>query len=151
MTDNNIQRLYELAGVEKLVEQRYHGSIYGTIENCIKMAHKWSKESGIKIKNLTVLNDENICFDKVYYPPFTVEKQLELIKFVGKLKENNEIGIEYQKDNSLWCTCLRDTYDECLNIWAHHKHFDQALASLILQLWNDLTEEQIENIKEILQ
>lgn len=120
MTDNNIQRLYELAGVDK------------------KPVH-----SGSQLYNPVITGYS--------YPPFTAEKQLELIKFVGKLKENNEIGIEYQKDNNLWCTCLRDTYDECLNIWAHHKHFDQALAGLILELWDKLSSEQREEVREILQ
>ena len=91
----------------------------------------------------------NKCDD--YLPNrFTAEKQLELIKFVGKLKEDDEIGIQYQKYNNLWFTCLRDTYDGSLNTWIHHKHFDQALAGLILELWDKLSSKQREEVRRIL-
>ena len=86
---------------------------------------------------------------------FTAEKQLELIKWLGKLEEHLEIDIEYQKRNELWCISLRETavicpyYDDLKN-WVYHKHFDQALAGLILDIWQDLTDDQKQEIKNIL-
>ena len=143
MTDN-IQKLYEVAGVEKLVEQWYNASIYGTIENCIEMAHKWSKENGIKIKNLTVLNDEKICFDKVYHPPFTAEKQIAIIKFlIGKHASFGRSKNYKQKD-------LYMVYYECRYFPKQYLPFEEALAESINYLWQDLTEDEKTSIKEIL-
>ena len=106
------------------------------------------------IKKLYELADiENYSIKNVI--DFTTEKQLELIKWLGELKEHLEVDIEYQKRNELWCISLRETavicpyYDDLKN-WQHHKHFDQALAGLILDIWQDLTDDQKQEIKNIL-
>lgn len=75
------------------------------------------------------------------YPDFTAEKQLELIKFIlGK-------GVYY------------DTDKNCQEVWFHYtddienasyKPFDEAIAEFINILWQDLTEEERKQIKEIL-
>ena len=51
MTNELEKTFFDTFGIEKLVNQRYHTSIYGSIENCIEKAKEWSKETGIKIKN----------------------------------------------------------------------------------------------------
>ena len=83
-------------------------------------------------------------FPPVKYPQikFTAEKQLELIKFIlGK-------GVYY------------DTDKNCQEVWFHYtddienasyKPFDEAIAEFINNLWQDLTEEEKQQIKEILQ
>ena len=81
---------------------------------------------------------------------FTTEKKLELIKWLGELEEHLEVGIEYQKCNELWCISLQDTCWNDLKNWVHHQHFDQALAGLILDIWQDLTDYQKQEIKNIL-
>ena len=62
-------------------------------------------------------------FNKVYQPQFTAEKQLELIK---------------------WIACNK--INECKNI-----DFGEALAELINSFWQSLTEEDKQQIKEILE
>ena len=64
------------------------------------------------------------------YPPFTPEKQLELIKFLS----SNLIGFG---------TCI----EEC----CRKENFEEALAERINRLWQNLTEEACKQIKEILE
>lgn len=77
---------------------------------------------------------------KDIYPPFTAEKQLEIVKFMLHK------GIYYDTDS--------DTYwfhytDEIEN--ATYRPFEEAIAELINSLWQDLTEEEHKQIKEILE
>ena len=128
-----IKKLYELAGIENYSIKNMRGFIPNEYK-CI-------------------VDENDYVLDIVI--DFTAEKQLELIKWLGKLEEHLEIGIEYQKRNELWCISLRETavicpyYDDLKN-WQHHKHFDQALAGLILDIWQDLTDDQKQEIKNIL-
>lgn len=99
---SNIQKLYEIAGVVKLVEQDYH-------------------------------------------PPFSVEKQLELIKwFVKTFAEIETLEINY---------CLNDCFQisSCNSVSKFEFEFEEALASFIFNLYLDLTEDQKEEIKRILE
>ena len=75
---------------------------------------------------------------------FTPEKQLELIKLMSNFKVY-EI-VKHNGRNWFMCASLGcDDYHE-----ARHEQFEQALSSLIIQLWNDLTEQQRNEVKEIL-
>lgn len=79
------------------------------------------------------------------YPPFTAEKQLDLIKFVSNFKVYEVIKHENRK----WymCACIGcDDYYE-----SRSESFDQAVAGLIINLWQDLTDDQKQEIKRILQ
>ena len=62
------------------------------------------------------------------FPPFTPEKQLELIKWFGK--------------NSI----MKKVYD----IY-NREDFSQALAGLVCEIWEDLTDEQREEVRGIIQ
>ena len=80
--------------------------------------------------------------------PFTPEKQLELIKWLS-----------YTFLGHFHCYTVSHRFSDnfgnyCVGIGrceTYHKHFDQALSGLVIQLWNDLTDKQKEEIKEILQ
>lgn len=74
------------------------------------------------------------------YPPFTAEKQLEMVKFMLHK------GIYYDTDG--------DTYwfhytDEIEN--ATYRPFEEAIAEFINGLWQYLTEEEKQQIKEVLE
>lgn len=105
MTDN-IQKLYEVAGVDSVGFNTY------TLE------------------------------DK--YPPFTAEKQIEIIKFlIGKYASFDLFKNYEQKD-------LYMVYYECRYFPKQHLPFEEALAESINYLWQDLTENEKTSIKEIL-
>ena len=77
------------------------------------------------------------------YPPFTSGKQLELIKWSARREPKVEIG--YSSVHGYWVENLTDTR------YYFGDQFDNALVSLINNLWQDLTEQERQQIKEILQ
>lgn len=74
-----------------------------------------------------------------YYPPFTAEKQLEIAKFLLKKAVYYDV-----KDDKYWFY-----YEECES--AGYKPFDEAIAHFINNLWQDLTEEEKQQVKGILE
>lgn len=79
------------------------------------------------------------------YPPFTAEKQLELIKWVSNFKVYESA---IHKDRKWFMCASIGCNDYCES---RNESFEQALASLILELWKDLTDDQKQEIKRILQ
>ena len=90
----------------------------------------------------------NIGYDawdkKDMYPPFTAEKQLELIKWLIKNDKFHCLEIEFfikEKDYKI------STYQKASNF---NEDFTETLASLINNHWQDLTEEEKQQIRGIL-
>ena len=101
-----VEKMYKSAGVD--YEERYN--------NCIL-----NKEGECKLKcNCDICKYSE---EKYIYPPFTAEKQLELIK---------------------WIACNK--INECKNI-----DFGETLAELMNSFWQSLTKEDKQQIKEILE
>lgn len=73
---------------------------------------------------------------------FTAEKQLSLIKWIAEYKE--ECRITYEKEYK-WCTQTDWQSSFC------YDNFPASLANLINNLWQDLTEEECKQIKNILE
>ena len=128
MTDN-ITKLYEIAGAQKC---GCKDKVIG--ESCTYGSEKWEK-----------CNAEGMACPKEIWetaePPFTAEKQLELIKKVlekGLLQLNrSSLG------NIQFCNFG--------NAGDYKAEFDEALASFIINLWQDLSDNQKQEIKRILQ
>lgn len=76
------------------------------------------------------------------YPPFTAEKQLELIKWLAKSK--SDITICYSNATERFAISKRGGY--CVS-----ENFATALAIKINLLWQDLTEEECKQIRNILE
>jgi hypothetical protein len=93
------------------------------------------------------------CPDNVaVYPPFTAEKQIELIKWSGKNKNGFNVFYDTSfnsKEKQYWC-CADQHYED-FNYCCHEKEFDNALAGLINNLWQDLTEKEKQQVKGILE
>ena len=83
----------------------------------------------------------NCHFNKVYAPPFTSKKQLELIKWLGVRDEFNFYQNKVTKD---WIF-----YDHEKD--ATHYDFELGLASWVYYIWGDLTEEEKQQVKGILE
>ena len=81
-----------------------------------------------------------------FYPPFTAEKQLELIKWLIQKNFYDEriIRSNYEK-TSFYCSYL-DDYCES----EEFEKFEEALANVFNYFWQDLTDTEKEQIKEIL-
>lgn len=88
------------------------------------------------------------CLDyREIYPPFTAEKQIELIKWLGKSKN----GFGFFNDGTEGSSCHCDFNWEWFRKDFYAEDFDSALAGLINSLWKDLTEEEKQQVKEILE
>lgn len=120
---SEVEKMYGNAGVD--YEERYN--------NCTL-----NKEGECKLKCSC-----DICKyseEKYIYPPFTAEKQIELIKWLGIRDEFNFYQNKVTKD---WVF-----YDHEKD--ATHYDFELCLASWVNYLWQDLTEEEKEQIRTIL-
>ena len=79
-----------------------------------------------------------------FYPDFTPEKQLELIKWLCLNTYRNYIHFRYERDINNWKM-------ECNMVGIReYGNFDECFAELINQLWQDLTTEEQEQIRSIL-
>ena len=74
------------------------------------------------------------------YPPFTAEKQLELIKFLFQ----KSVYYDVDDKNNYWFHISDDCYTY------YYSKFEVALANIINEMWKDLTKEEQQQIKEIL-
>ena len=79
-------------------------------------------------------------FKEYHYPPFTAEKQIELIKWLMAKAKDYQYDVENGK---YWF--IIDDYRE-----TKYRDFDEALAELITLYWQDLTEEEQNEIRNIL-
>lgn len=85
------------------------------------------------------------------YPPFTADKQLELIKWLSKrcfyieisemMNKSYGIALKYQPADE-----YKNEQSEC----CVNKNFTEALAESINYIWQDLTEQERIEIAEIL-
>lgn len=114
-----VEKLYSLAGVEK---ERHCTKV----NNC----------SYFECAKCEYYNYTN-------YPPFTAEKQIELIKWLMKSFDIDFSQIGQRIDTSLDginCICGIGSADV----------FEDSLCMAIIDIWQDLTEEEQEQIREIL-
>lgn len=80
------------------------------------------------------------------YPPFTAEKQLELIKWLAK---TYELSINWDKQYF----AIRNYYDNGRlyhSVYGYEVPFDETFAYLINRIWQDLTDQEKEEIRGIL-
>ena len=85
----------------------------------------------------------------VGYPPFTAEKQLELIKWLAKIYE---LSINWEKQYNSYRFEIRDYRNGRLNhsVCCYEEPFEETLAYLINRIWKDLTDQEKEEIRRIL-
>lgn len=131
---NEIEKLYENAGFEREFEKPVEciKNLYISCEGCMLYDNKKGK-----------------CNNRKEYPPFTAEKQLELIKWLCTEDDDffSIIAIDYG------CWKINYHREDCISEDIKGRsdlNFENALANLINNLWQSLTEEERKQIKEIL-
>ena len=124
---NEIEKLYENAGIEK------------------KRMCEWICRGN----EFCSTNCEHYESTKEFYPPFTAEKQLELIKWLGKL-DMIEIMKTVGEDKAWIISSRYDISEGIYHYASRNKSFEEALARLINHLWQNLTSEEKEQIRGIL-
>ncbi len=123
---NEIEKMYENAGVNKIF--KYYECSYGT--------------SSIQVCPIPLGDCIGMCDRKSIweYPSFTAEKQLELIKWLAGFRLNiNNIGGQIN-------ISIGDSY-----VSYYTKNLSDAIALCINSKWQNLTEEERRQIKDILQ
>lgn len=138
---NEIEKLYENVGIKPLP----------TCNNCNMLDEYWSNGTYCSTCKCDKDNDECGMTDYIY-PPFTAEKQLELIKWL--MKEEKVLQIELCSIEDDFCFSRVTPCDTNINSnyvsFGRARKFEEALADLINDIWQDLTEEEKEQIRGIL-
>ena len=100
-----------------------------------------------KLIDCEIINNTHNCnnFECDYKRLFIAEKQIELIKwFVINNAELETLEITYYLNDCFQISsCTKSSHFET--------NFENAIAGLINSLWQDLTEEERKQIKEILE
>ena len=124
-----------MSEIEKMYDNTIGKQSYCTANDCLDMS-----------------KCESCYFCKQMYPPFTAEKQLELIKWLAEYK--NEFGLfhsmDYRINKNKWWVCCDKNYEDFLEAY-HDTNFEQALAGLINSIWTSCSEEERKQIKDILE
>ena len=118
---SEVEKMYENAGVKKL--------LYCDI--CNAQEHALG------------LCAETKC--EPFYPPFTPEKQLELVKWLSI-----NYLIEFKKIDSTQEYYIGVVTDNNKREWWASVNFENALAAIINNLWQDLTAKGRTEIRSIL-
>lgn len=140
---SKIEKMYENAGIEKVRD--YY------CPNCETKLEDWfGKHKGYICPNercdYALCDDEEDfqeCLEHLSYrekyPPFTAEKQLELIKWLGK---SRPIHITFLCDE--W------KVESMIRYGKKYNTFENALCGYTATIWQDLTETEREEIRKIL-
>ena len=96
--------------------------------------------------------DDDACIgcvhiEKVEYPPFTAEKQIELIKLLGNVRDYT---VEIDKFKGVYYVGCRSAGSND-KLWGSSNVFEDALAELINETWFCLTPEEKQQVKGILE
>ena len=126
MTDN-ITKLYELAGIKK---KRMCDWICQNSEVCDADCKHFMQSS-------------------VHYPPFSVEKQLELIKWLAHKAHNGLLINKHITDGG--ASMVFDNLGYKTTLASSFISFEECLTKLVNNLWQDLAEKQKQEIKRILE
>ena len=126
---NEIKKLYKNVGLDNLWVERYDDSNGFEHENWYS-SYKVMIKSMMEKNGWTLAEARNVAKKECHKEllPFTAEKQIELIKWL----------IAHSPD-----TCLEDEIIVCA--------FEDSLANIINTLWQSLSEEEKQQIKEILE
>ena len=106
---------------------------------------KLYKNAGIVLRKCSECDNNMDCgYGKDCYPPFTAEKQLELIKWLCQHTYRNYIKFRFDICGLWYCECNMSNSD------MHHT-FEDALIDVLMQIWQDLSPEEKQQVKGILE
>ena len=154
-----VEKLYSLANIAKpVIKTWYYDGYYedfswqSSEEDCTKLLKHFDNSiDKLNDRIQQMKKEENANYDRytdsvmtefgriekayIDYPPFTAEKQLELFKWMLKNGYNVPIVV------------LNHGY----TLWNGQQEFEEALAEIVEDLWQDLTEAEQNEIREILE
>ncbi|MBR2526561.1 hypothetical protein IKE67_08875 [bacterium] len=107
------------------------------------------KNAGINATARTEKVRQNLFECGLFYPDFTAEKQLKLIKWLAKIYE---LRIDWVEWNNSYRFEIRDYTNRRLShsVCNCEEPFEETLAYLINRIWQSLTNQEKEEIRNIL-
>lgn len=140
---NEIEKMYENAGVE-LTE--------GLEWVCKNPDHCIGQNLSVVPENCTGCEHFK---REMKYPPLTAEKQLELIKWLTLNDFIDNLSITFRPFELMWVFQIymvtEFASEKCASRMGADMTFEKGLASLINNLWQDLSEEEKQQVKGILE
>lgn len=132
-----VEKLYELAGVE--VEHTDECVLADKYWNNEELANEYETFDNYLAFNCPHQNDAcyadcEYAYDKYIYPPFTAEKQIAILQLLTNRKGYPDY----------------ETWGQHFDCFAQFYNFPDALAKMVNALWQDLTEAEQNEIKNIL-
>ena len=113
---------------------------------------KMYENAGVTLRKCAECDNNMDCgFGKDCYPPFTPEKQIAIIKLISKQgqviienweKDNRGFNVTFRADSN-----LRYITMDCIT----RQTVEEALAQIVNDIWQDLTEEEKQQVKGILE
>lgn len=143
---SEITKLYENAGLSNMWVERYNDGYYE--HERYYNSYKEMINNMMKANDWTLTEAQEVAKRECRkeHPPFTAEKQLELLKIcfdkyerlekVRGLKERCIIYHHFEKDYTEFVNC---------------KTWEETIAGLINNLWQSLTSEEKQQVKGILE
>lgn len=109
----------------------------------IKKTHKYQREIDNGDPRFTGISHSN---SYIVYPDFTAEKQFKIIKLLSKIRD--AIQLCYSDNQYIFVV----NFETAKCQWAnkYHDKPDEALADIVNVLWQDLTDQEKEGIRGIL-
>ena len=169
---NEVEKMYSFAGVAKpVIKKWYYDGYYedfswqSSEEDCTKLLKHFDNSiDKLNDRIQQMKKEENANYDRytdsvmtkfgriekayIDYPPFTAEKQIELIKVIAK-GQIGGICIEINVKDTVTISARQD-YNRYFEFQEWGSDLPEALAKLINNMWQDLTTEGQEQIREIL-
>ena len=148
---NEIEKMYENAGIEK-VKNYYCPNCETKLEDWFGK-HKEYICPNVRCEYALCDDEEDFqeCLEHLSYrekyPPFTVEKQIELIKLLGNVRDYT---VEIDKFKGVYYVGCRSAGSND-KLWGSSNVFEDALAELINETWFLLSEEEKQQVKGILE
>ena len=100
-------------------------------------------------------NRQNCWKYKSVMPPFIAEKQLLLLQLLARIESADYFQFFFYEIKQEWVfrlNMLTELSCESAYIYeSRNKNFDECIAGLINIIWQDLTEEEHKQIREILE
>ena len=110
---------------------------------------KMYENVGIEPKKCSECDNNMDCgFGKDCYPSFTVEKQIEIIKWISDFADFGTFSIDHDKSKSEYgiAFCVNDD-----GYYFVDKIFEECIAKAVKNLWLSLSEEEKQQVKGILE
>lgn len=108
---------------------------------------------GIYLCNMPDIDCSKECNKCEDYNPFTAEKQLKLIKWLMQYKQTLLIELQYFEGDCCITHCIECEDNDTVEYvrTGRAKFLENAIADLFIDMWQDLTEEQKQEVKRMLE